>query len=195
MVNTNVKVPSEVAVARQGGAVLIVGLIMVLLMTIIGLAAVRGSNLQETMAGNMRERNVAFQVAEAGLRVGEERVEESALNASDFEGNIAGFYMDLGVPANNDFDAPLRQWDGDEWKARAIETDLELDDSVQERPLYLVERVVVLAQDAAEKEGSGIDLGSLDETGVEEDYYRVTARGESASGTSQAVVQSTYRAR
>lgn len=195
MVNTNVKVPSEVAVARQGGAVLIVGLIMVLLMTIIGLAAVRGSNLQETMAGNMRERNVAFQVAEAGLRVGEERVEESALNASDFEGNIAGLYMDLGVPANNDFDAPLRQWGGDEWKARAIETDLELDDSVQERPLYLVERVTVLAQDAAEKEGSGIDLGSLDETGVEEDYYRVTARGESASGTSQAVVQSTYRAR
>ena len=173
---------------------MIVGLIMLLLMTIVGLAAIRGSGLQETMAGNMRERNVAFQVAEAGLRVGESRVENTEWDASDFDGGIAGFYRDLGIPANNAFDSPMRAWGGYEWAQRAIEADLELDDSVQDSPRYLVERVTVLALDAAEKEGSGIDLGSLDSAGLEDEFYRVTARGQSASGTSDAVVQSTYRA-
>ena len=180
--------------SNERGAVLIVGLIMLLLMTIVGLAAIRGSGLQETMAGNMRERNVAFQVAEAGLRVGESRVENTEWDASDFDGGIAGFYRDLGIPANNAFDSPMRAWGGYEWAQRAIEADLELDDSVQDSPRYLVERVTVLALDAAEKEGSGIDLGSLDSAGLEDEFYRVTARGQSASGTSDAVVQSTYRA-
>ena len=56
---------------RQQGAVLIIGLIMMLLLTVIGLASVRGTDLQERMAGNMRDRNLAFQSAEAGLRAGE----------------------------------------------------------------------------------------------------------------------------
>ncbi|UZJ44689.1 PilX N-terminal domain-containing pilus assembly protein [Marinimicrobium sp. C6131] len=178
--------------SNQRGAVLIVGLIMLLLMTIVGLAAIRGSGLQETMAGNMRERNVAFQVAEAGLRVGESRVENTEWDASDFDGGIAGFYRDLGIPANNAFDSPMRAWGDDEWDQRAIEADLELDDSVQDSPRYLVERVTVLALDTATQSGSCIDIECLDS--VEDEFYRVTARGQSASGTSDAVVQSTYRA-
>ena len=56
----------------QRGAVLIVALIMLLLLTIIGMSSMRGTSLQENMAGNLRESNLAFQAAEAGLRAGEQ---------------------------------------------------------------------------------------------------------------------------
>ncbi len=56
---------------KQQGAVLIVGLIMLLVMTLIGLSAMRSTILEEKMAGNYRDSNIAFQVAEAALRDGE----------------------------------------------------------------------------------------------------------------------------
>lgn len=55
----------------QQGAILIVALIMLLLVTIIGLASIRGTSLQERMAGNLRDQELALQAAEAALRRGE----------------------------------------------------------------------------------------------------------------------------
>lgn len=58
----------------ERGAVLIVALIMLLLLTVIGLSSMRGTSLQENMAGNMRDSNLALQASEAALRKGEEQV-------------------------------------------------------------------------------------------------------------------------
>lgn len=55
----------------EAGAVLIVVLVMLLIMTGLGVASMRSSGLQEKMAGGARDQNVAFQAAEAALRVGE----------------------------------------------------------------------------------------------------------------------------
>jgi type IV pilus assembly protein PilX len=52
----------------QSGVVLVVSLIMLLLLTIIGISGMQSTVLEERMAGNMRDRNLAFQAAEAGLR-------------------------------------------------------------------------------------------------------------------------------
>lgn len=60
--------------SAQQGAVLIVALIMLLLLTIIGLSSMRGTVLQENMAGNMRDSNLALQASEAALRKGEQVV-------------------------------------------------------------------------------------------------------------------------
>ena len=56
---------------RQQGVVLITGLIILVLLTILGLTASRSILLEERMAGNMKDQNVAFQAAEAALRMGE----------------------------------------------------------------------------------------------------------------------------
>lgn len=56
---------------REHGSALAVALIFLLLMTLLGVSAMRGSNMQERMAGNLRDRNMAFQAAEAALRGGE----------------------------------------------------------------------------------------------------------------------------
>ncbi|TBU92954.1 pilus assembly PilX family protein [Phytopseudomonas dryadis] len=68
----------------QRGAILIVALIMLLLVTIIGLASMRGTSLQERMAGNLRDQELALQAAEAALRKGE------TLVTSKFEANTLG---------------------------------------------------------------------------------------------------------
>ena len=59
---------------RQQGAALIMSLIILLVMTLIGIAGMQTTNLEEKMAGNAREQNLAFQAAEAALRDGEEFV-------------------------------------------------------------------------------------------------------------------------
>src|SRR5690606_37918461 len=52
----------------QRGASLIVVLLLLLVVTLLGLAAMRSTLLQERMAGNMVARGQAFQSAEAALR-------------------------------------------------------------------------------------------------------------------------------
>ncbi len=83
---------------QQRGAVLIVALIMLLLLTVIGLSSMRGTSLQENMAGNMRDSNLALQASEAALRKGEEDVTArfiagnlTALETADVTGSYDDF--------------------------------------------------------------------------------------------------------
>ncbi|MDN5872575.1 MAG: PilX N-terminal domain-containing pilus assembly protein, partial [Nitrococcus sp.] len=58
----------------QSGAVLVVSLLFLLVMTLIGITAMQGVSLEEKMAGNARGGTLALQAAEAALREGEEWV-------------------------------------------------------------------------------------------------------------------------
>jgi len=53
---------------RQHGATLVISLIFLVLLTLIGVTAMQSTILQERMAGNSKERNIAFQAGEIGLR-------------------------------------------------------------------------------------------------------------------------------
>lgn len=66
--------------ARQRGAILVIALIMLLLLTIIGLTSIRGTSLQESMSGNLRDTNISLQAAEAALRKGEAIVTDKFVN-------------------------------------------------------------------------------------------------------------------
>ncbi|TCK05937.1 pilus assembly PilX family protein [Marinobacterium mangrovicola] len=68
----------------ESGAALIVALIMLLLITIIGVSAMQTTTMEERMAGNLRDRHVAFQAAEAALRQGESDAEN---DFPDVDGN------------------------------------------------------------------------------------------------------------
>jgi type IV pilus assembly protein PilX len=52
----------------QQGIALVVALILLLLITLVGLAAMRGTIMQQKMASNLYDRQVAFQGAEAAAR-------------------------------------------------------------------------------------------------------------------------------
>lgn len=55
----------------QSGAALMVVLILLLVMTLLGLASLRGTLMEERMSANLLDRSLAFQAAEAALREGE----------------------------------------------------------------------------------------------------------------------------
>jgi len=79
---------SFIQLYRQRGAVLVVSLLMLLIITILGLSSVSTMVMEEKMSANTYDRNLAFQAAEAALRVGEQR---AAVQAA-------------GSPPNKDFD-------------------------------------------------------------------------------------------
>jgi type IV pilus assembly protein PilX len=54
--------------SRQSGAVLIVSLLFLVILTILGITAMQGTTLEHRMAGNTRDHAIAMQAAEAALR-------------------------------------------------------------------------------------------------------------------------------
>ncbi|MEJ2108265.1 MAG: PilX N-terminal domain-containing pilus assembly protein [Acidiferrobacteraceae bacterium] len=56
------------ATGNQEGAVLVIGLIILVVMTILGITAMQSTVVEEKMAGNFKDKDVAFRAAEAGLQ-------------------------------------------------------------------------------------------------------------------------------
>ncbi|AJQ92408.1 pilus assembly PilX family protein [Gynuella sunshinyii] len=192
-----------VADHRQQGVALLVGLVMLLLLTIIVLAAVRGTDLQERMAGNMRDRNLAFQAAEAALRIGEESLQKDVLPS--FTGSTVGYWPDLNDDGNKNTltvgnwpfmsgaSGPYRLrpvlWTDDQWASNSVQLTADTITGVSEQPRFTIEKIIVSALEASQ--GGGIDIESTEKY-ADYEYYRITARGVGISGQSTAVVQSTY---
>ena len=60
--------PSRCVPRRQRGLALFVALILLVVITLLGLAAVHGTLMQQKMSANFYDREVAFQAAEAAMR-------------------------------------------------------------------------------------------------------------------------------
>lgn len=60
---------------RQRGAVLLVSLVFLLLLTLLGVSSMQNATLQEKMASSVTMRNISFQAAEAALRSGEASIQ------------------------------------------------------------------------------------------------------------------------
>ena len=58
-------------IRSQRGAVLIVALVLLLVLTILGTAGIQDTAMEERMAGNFRDHSAAMQAAESALRAGE----------------------------------------------------------------------------------------------------------------------------
>ncbi len=98
---------------HQSGAVLVIGLILLVVLTLLGVQGMRTNVAQERMAFNMRERNLAFQAAEAALRAGERQNPNAGFQhdiaplpdpanwngaAVMGGGDVPGFSMELDAP-------------------------------------------------------------------------------------------------
>lgn len=171
----------------QRGAVLIVAMIFVLLMTVIGLSAIRGSGMQEAMAGNMRHLHLNFQAAEAGLRLGETRVDVRIPDSElpDFD-DADGAFQDLNQPGKTS----VFLWDNAGWNnAKKISTSaLNMPDS----PSHVVESIVIPVGLESVAMGNGIDHESLDNL-AEGRVYRVTSRYSDDTSGGDVILQSLYK--
>lgn len=59
---------------RQAGVALVVALILLVVITLVGFAAVRGTLMQQRMSANLYDRQIAFQSAEAAMRAAQAHI-------------------------------------------------------------------------------------------------------------------------
>lgn len=168
---------------KQRGAVLVVALIFLVVMTMLILASIRGTVMQERMASNLYDRSLAFQAAEAALREGERFVlatpPKPVAIGCDSSGNC-----NRPEPS----DAPVWQVKANWDKAHNAAVDI---GDLAVAPQYLVE---LLADDMPEVnlcESTAINPDAPCYGGPEGLRYRITARSGEA-GRAVVILQSVY---
>lgn len=164
----------------QRGSVLIVSLLMLLVLTIIGITAMSTSTLEEKMAGNSRDQNLAFQATEAALRDAEAYVEGIAA-VTAFNGT-GGLYHITNAPAPDIYSNAT--WTGSAsivYRGSAVP-------GVKTQPRYIVEFISTTGKTNPELESCyGCSTGEGTVTNV-----RVTARGTGGSDTATVMLQEYY---
>lgn len=153
------------------GAALIVSLIILLVMTVIGLTAMQGTVMEEKMAGNMRDKSIAFQAAEAALRHAEAVLSGTSLptftNSNGlYTYNISTDWLDI-------------DWSDSTQVATYSGGTLS---GVAAAPTYII------------KEINTPTTGSLEGGGARVvEFYRITARAVGGTSGAVAMVQSIFK--
>ena len=113
---------------REKGAALISSLIFLTVLTILGMSTLGTSLLESRMAGNLRDRNLAFQAAEMGLRDAElfilksGRIQENILIEMKVsaETTEAGDYTGQGCTYGFCYNGSTWRENGDNWMATPV---------------------------------------------------------------------------
>lgn len=165
----------------QRGVVLAVVLILLLVMSLLAIMSLRGTLLQERMAGNMLDRSLSFQAAEAALREGEALARSSGLSvpASGCQSGVCA----RPVPG----DPP--RWQVESVWTAAPEVTVELG-GITARPRYIIE---LLADDVPARGActTSEDVSPEAACSGHERRYRITARSR-AEGRAEVILQTHY---
>jgi type IV pilus assembly protein PilX len=160
---------------RQAGMALITGLIFMVVLTLLALAAMRTTTLEERMSGNARDRDLAFQSAEAALRAGEQVLQGATLPT-----------FALGTPYTPRIAAGTltTYWQNTHpWATQSVAAWQPAGTSTA--PRFVIEEMGA----AAGAGGSGLGIGALNDAGV----YRVTSRGVGRSADTVVILQAVFK--
>lgn len=154
----------------EAGSALIISLVFLLILTMIGIASIQDSTLQERMAGNERDRNLAFQAAEAALRVGEDHLRQAGVlfSAAGTNGLMSPDYTGVRPVEDN------YPWTSRSQRLSGTYV------GVQSLPTYTIEWFTT--QTFTPSDEGEVPLVNS---------YRVTARAVGGSGDAVVVLQST----
>jgi type IV pilus assembly protein PilX len=169
-------------VRRQRGATLLMALILLLAITIVAVMIARGQVLEERMAVNDHNHELAVESAEAGLRTGE-------------YGLLTGLYLDNAFAGNSNGLFELSANSGDVssqnvvvWESGTNVLSGPSLSSVASPSQFYIERLPIAV-------GSGQNTGGYQygQQSPAVGTYRVTARAVGGDSTAVAVLQSIVR--
>lgn len=155
---------------RQRGVVLFISLVLLLVLTLIGLAATRSTTQGERQAANRRDRDLAFQAAEAALRDGEGLLQSASPGEFD---NTAGYYDSRATVT----------WQTADWTGTGSNTTLKtiaagtLDPGLAYPPRFYLVKTVQTAADATSDPGV---------------VYEIVAKGWGTAANNSVVLESTF---
>lgn len=159
----------------QRGAILVTSLLLLLVLTIIGVSVMQMTRMQERMAGNSRDLNLAFQGAESGLRGGEAKILSFVAAPAACSGSpCTTVYSKDALP-------PLNNQNETFWTDKSQTfSDPNLGSELKDPPQYIIEQLAFVPYSK--------EFGEL--TG--RDFYQTSARSSGGTGGAEAVVQSTF---
>ncbi|QMU61948.1 MAG: hypothetical protein GKR92_09670 [Gammaproteobacteria bacterium] len=165
---------------QQSGAVLFVGLIMLLVMSLIAVTSMQGSTLELRMAGNTRDSLVALQTAEAALKAGEGLLDAGGLSLVNFDNN--------GIDALYD-NTDDELWKSISWQDVNSRRYMAFNPSnVTTEPRFIIQHISE-TQVAPKLLVEGYGQGQAGQT---IQLFRVTARGTGGSDNTEVFLQSLY---
>ena len=167
--------------SRQRGAALIVSLVFLLILTIVSAASMQSATLQERMAGNAKDINLAFQAAEAALREAEAQL--SQINIGTFNGSN-GLYLSCVDPADTRTACVEPDWSNHSTTGWRVLPDSPISNASRQ-PEYIIEELSNVADPNAALD-SDRPVATLG-------YYLITARGFGASDRSMVVLSTTFK--
>ena len=177
-------------VVLQRGSALIVALVFLLAMTLIGVTAMQGTNQEERMAGNARDRNLAFQASESAIREGEEWLRpRNTLPTSNAFPCSTGQQQQCVLQRVGMPDLVSQEQNASWWTSNAREygtVSTKDISSVATDPYY------VIVERAFLRDELGI---GFKEAPTGRDIYDVTARGTGATDDAKVMLQTTYAKR
>lgn len=160
----------------ERGVALITGLIFMVVLTLISMAALRTTLLEEKMSGNTRDIDLAFQSAEAALRAG-----ESVLNGASLPPFAAtGAYLTASSGrSNTTYWTQTFGWGTSDTVALSTV------------PLgsYSAPQFVIEQMPSGVAGGFSLKAGPITQAGM----YRITARGTGGNPNTHIYLQETYR--
>lgn len=170
---------------HQHGMALVMALVFLVLLTLLGITAMSTSSLEEKMAGNTKDRGLAFQAAESALLHGETWIANQVnLPIFDPTDTTDGLHLPstTSTPIWTD-DGGSTVWDGNDYKNLSGLT------KVASQPKVIIENLgpVRDVSDSITIPGAGrtITYGGTN-------AFRVTARGVGGTAFASVMVQSVY---
>jgi type IV pilus assembly protein PilX len=176
----------------QRGAVLITSLILLLILTLLGVASMRNTTLEEKMAGNMHNRHLAEQAADAGLRGAEDwllglKVPPVASASCESSGSTVTKCLAFALDPDESNAKPWwRETDATWWESTAT-TSVTVNNLPKPAAYVVEDRALV-------PEGQSLALGMAQDLERMTRFYEMTARGVDASGRAEAISRTTFAA-
>jgi len=166
----------------QRGAVLIVSLVILLIVTMLAVGSMQNTMLEEKMAGNASDRNLAFQSTESAVREAEVLIEE-IVSLGNFTGG-AGLYGRL--------DSEPSFYDTATWNDATKYVVAGTSFGSYEPPRYFIKHFTTVAgtEGSLNMSGYGDNRGTGDVS-----IFRITARGSGAGADSAEVILRTQYGR
>ncbi len=165
---------------NQSGAVLFVGLMMLLVMSLIAVTSMQGSTLEVRMAGNTRDSLVALQTAEAALQAGEDLLTAGGLSLADFDNDGTDGLYD---------NSNQERWKAIDWQDTSSRRYMAFNPSnVATEPRFIIQHIAE-TQVAPKLLVQGYGQGQAGQT---IQLFRVTARGTGGSDNTEVLLQSIY---
>ncbi len=164
---------------NQAGMVLVASLIILVALTVLGLATMQASRTEISMAGNQRELGITFNAAEAGLSAAEVYIDNS-ISKTIYNNPLQGLYNRL------DLDPDYR--DPATWAASQTAS-LGLP-QVAEEPKFIIKYL----GDRSQNEVAAVNIGGYgsSQPGITVANFRITARAVGQTGRAVRQLQAYY---